>query len=62
MAKGSRPRPYSVPLKEFDSSYDSIFGKKEPKERWVPPAVVIEDAPKTTITFGNKVENNASTS
>jgi hypothetical protein len=51
-----------VPLKEFDSSYDSIFGKKEPKERWVPPAVVIEATPRTTITFGNKVENNASKS
>ena len=37
MGKGSRPRPYSVPLKEYDSSYDTIFGKKDPKPRWVPP-------------------------
>ncbi len=27
--KGSRPRPYSVPLKEFDNSWDTIFGKKK---------------------------------
>jgi hypothetical protein len=37
MSKTSRPRPYSVPLKDFDNSYDTIFGKKEPKPRWVPP-------------------------
>ncbi len=27
--KGSRPRPYSVSLKEFASNWDNIFGKKE---------------------------------
>jgi hypothetical protein len=49
--KGSRPRPYSVPLKEFDSSYDNIFGKKETKEQWVPPPTVIKEIPKQTVTF-----------
>ena len=29
MAKGSRPRPYSVPLKQFDNQWDTIFGKKD---------------------------------
>ena len=29
--KGDRPRPYSIPLKTFDSNWDTIFGKKENK-------------------------------
>lgn len=29
MSKGSKPRPYSVDQKTFDSNWDSIFGKKE---------------------------------
>jgi hypothetical protein len=50
--KGSRPRPYSVSLKEFDSSYDNIFGKKETKERWVPPPpIVIKETPRQPVTF-----------
>ena len=27
--KGSRPRPFSVPLKQFDNNWDAIFGKKK---------------------------------
>jgi hypothetical protein len=27
--KGSRPRPYSVDQKTFDSNWDQIFGNKE---------------------------------
>jgi hypothetical protein len=27
MSKGSRPRPYSVPLKEFNDNFDAIFRK-----------------------------------
>ena len=27
MSKGSRPRPYSVPLKEFNDKFDAIFRK-----------------------------------
>jgi hypothetical protein len=27
--KGSRPRPYSVSQKEFDSNWDAIFNKKK---------------------------------
>jgi hypothetical protein len=52
MGKGSRARPLSVPLEEFGSSYDTIFGKKEPKPRWVPPPVVVQETPKQKITFG----------
>ena len=25
--KGSRPKPYSVPLKQFDNQWDAIFNK-----------------------------------
>lgn len=27
--KGDKPRPYSVPLEQFDNNWDAIFGKKE---------------------------------
>ena len=29
--KGSRPRPYSVDQKTFESNWDAIFGKKNEK-------------------------------
>jgi len=35
--KGSRPRPFSVPLSEYNKNLDAIFGEKPKKERWVPP-------------------------
>lgn len=53
MGKGSRPRPYSVPLDQVHANHETIFGKKPPKERYVPPPVVIEETPKQTITFGS---------
>ena len=30
--KGSKPRPYSVDQKTFDSNWDAIFGKKNKKQ------------------------------
>lgn len=27
--KGSSPRPFSVPLEEFDNRFEAIFGKKK---------------------------------
>jgi len=30
--KGSRPRPYSVSLTEFDNSFERIFGKKKKED------------------------------
>jgi hypothetical protein len=39
MSKGSRPRPLSIPLDELNNRLDNIFGKKESKPRWVPPAL-----------------------
>lgn len=37
MSKGSRPRPSSIPLNEYNKNLDAIFGEKPKKERWVPP-------------------------
>lgn len=37
MAKGSRPRPLSIPIDELNNRLDTIFGEKPKKERWVPP-------------------------
>jgi hypothetical protein len=31
MSKGSSPRPFSVPLKTFDSNFDLIFRKPDPR-------------------------------
>ena len=33
MSKGSKPRPYSVDQKTFDSNWDSIFNKKKKTEQ-----------------------------
>ena len=30
--KGSKPRPLSVPRKQFEDNWDKIFGKKLPKK------------------------------
>jgi len=35
--KGSKPRPLSVPREVRDANHETIFGKKPPKERWIPP-------------------------
>ena len=32
MSKGSSPRPFSIPLKEFDNNFDKIFRKPDPRE------------------------------
>ncbi len=37
MSKGSRPRPLSIPLDEYNTKMDAIFGKKQPRPQWVPP-------------------------
>ena len=31
MSKGSSPRPFSVDLKTFDSNFDAIFRKPDPR-------------------------------
>jgi hypothetical protein len=37
MSKGTRPRPSVVSQQELAQRHESIFGKKPPKERYVPP-------------------------
>lgn len=37
MSKGSRPRPFSVPLEEYNKNLDAIFGEKPKKQQYVPP-------------------------
>ena len=37
MSKGSRPRPFSIPVSEFNNKLDAIFGEKPKREQYVPP-------------------------
>ena len=37
MSKGSRPRQSIVSQEELAARHTEIFGKKEPKPRWIPP-------------------------
>lgn len=37
MSKGTRPRPSVVSQQELAARHEAIFGKKPPKERYVPP-------------------------
>lgn len=52
MSKGSRPRPFSVPLTELDAKHEAIFGAKPKKEQYVPPPLPGDFYKETT----NKVE------
>jgi len=52
MSKGSRPRPYSVDLKTFDSNWDAIFKKPDPR--------VVEDAKNEEEAFKEIEKNNNS--
>jgi hypothetical protein len=52
MSKGSRPRPYSVDLKTFDSNWDAIFKKPDPR--------VLEDAKNEEEAFKEIEKNNKS--
>ena len=37
MSKGSSPRPFSIPLSEYNNRLDAIFGEKPKREQYVPP-------------------------
>jgi len=56
MSKGSRPRPFSVSQEELAQRHDTIFGKKEPKARWVPPP--LPDDLKTQSSFERQLGTN----
>jgi hypothetical protein len=49
MSKGSSPRPYSISQEELAARHEQIFGKKPPKERYVPPP--LPDELKTESSF-----------
>lgn len=40
--KGDAPRPFSVPLEQFDKNFEAIFGKKEKRVEPVPFAGMVE--------------------
>jgi hypothetical protein len=53
MSKGSRPRPFSISLEELAEKHDAIFGKKPPKEPYVPPPLPdMEEKDKLVIDWG----------
>jgi hypothetical protein len=37
MSKGSRPRPFSISQVEYGERLEGIFGKKPPRQQYVPP-------------------------
>jgi hypothetical protein len=55
MGKGSRPRPFSVPLKELDARHEAIFGVKPKREQYVPPPLPDDyhEEKKKKIDWGN---------
>ena len=57
MSKGSRPRPLSIPLDELNNRIDNIFGKKEPKPRYVPPPLP-EDMQNIESSFEKQLGKN----
>jgi hypothetical protein len=57
MSKGSRPRPYSVPLEEVQAAHEAIFGKKPPRERYVPPPLP-EDMQNIKSSFEQQMGTN----
>jgi len=42
MSRESRPRKSTVAQEELANRHESIFGKKPPKERYVPPPLPAE--------------------
>ena len=56
MSKGSRPRPFSVPMEQRDANHEAIFGKKPPKEQYVPPPLpeIVEEKKKAEWISGDK--------
>ena len=51
MSKGSRPRPFSVPVSQYNDNMDAIFGKKPPRPQYVPPP--LPDSLKQDTKDGN---------
>jgi hypothetical protein len=56
MSKGSRPRPYSVPLAKVYETHETIFGVKPSKEQYVPPPLpeFVKEEKKVTWVSSHK--------
>ncbi len=59
MSKGSRPRPFTISQVELGNRIDSIFGKKEPKARYVPPPLPEEIKEESTIQWSTSPVTNS---
>lgn len=53
MSKGSRPRKSQVSKDKVGDNYDTIFGKKEKKEQYVPPPLPNMEVPKEPSPWDN---------
>lgn len=51
--KGSRPRPFSVSQEEFGERLEGIFGKKPPKEPYIPPPLPDVAQEEKKVDWGN---------
>ena len=56
--KGSRPRPFSVSQEEFGERLEGIFGKKPPKEPYVPPPLPDMSDDKKDIDWGTEIKDS----
>jgi hypothetical protein len=57
MSKGSRPRQSTVSQEELAARHTEIFGKKEPKPRWVPPPLP-EDMQNIESSYNRQLGQN----
>ncbi len=57
--KGSRPRPFSVSQEEFANSIEAIFGKKPPKEQYIPPPLPDMSEDKKEIDWGTEIKDSS---
>jgi hypothetical protein len=57
MSKGSRPRPSIVSQEELAARHAEIFGKKDPKPRYVPPPLP-EDMQNIESSFERQLGKN----
>lgn len=58
MSKGSRPRPLTISQEELASRIEGIFGKKEPKERYVPPPLPEFTKEESKVEWGSDVKDS----
>jgi hypothetical protein len=57
MSKGSRPRPLSIPVDEYNNRLDAIFGQKPKKEQYVPPPLPEEVKQESKVIWDSSALN-----